>query len=62
MADCIRALGYESQLINNSGTMPKQFLALAAVFALLVSGATAVALLAQDTAAKPVVEVYKSPT
>ena len=42
--------------------MTKRLVLLAAAFALLVSGATAVALLAQDTAAKPVVEVYKSPT
>ncbi len=40
--------------------MPKRFLALAAAFALLVSGTAAVALLAQE--AGPVVEVYKSPT
>ena len=35
---------------------------LAAAFAVLVPGAAAVALLAQDTAARAVVEVYKSPT
>ena len=49
-------------MINNSGMMPMRLATLAAAFAVLVSGATAVALLAQDTAAKPVVEVYKSPT
>ena len=41
-------------------TGPKRLMLLAAGFALLVSGAAAVALLAQE--AGPVVEVYKSPT
>ena len=40
--------------------MPKRLLLLAAGFALLVSGAAAGALLAQE--AGPAVEVYKSPT
>ena len=40
--------------------MPKRLALLAAGFALLVSGSTVVALLAQE--AGPVVEVYKSPT
>ena len=55
-------LGTACYMINNSGMMLMRLAALAAAFAVLVSGATAVALLAQDTAAKPVVEVYKSPT
>ena len=61
MADCIRALGYGGYLINNKSMLMRWTL-LAAAFAVLVPGAAAVALLAQDTASKPVVEVYKSPT
>ena len=59
-------------MINNGGMMPMRSTLLAAAFAVLVPGAAAVAvlvpgaaavaLLAQDTASKPVVEVYKSPT
>ena len=55
-------LGKACYMINNGGMMPMRSTLLAAAFAVLVPGAAAVALLAQDTASKPVVEVYKSPT